>query len=433
MSIFHNSIRDERARRYVPSSRVVAYENVVESEAVLCNFETQVSPWGNLNRESIIKPGGWILLDYGVELHGGIRLLSRNRGKVRVRFGESVSEAMQEPNQDHAIHDTVIEVPQNGMIEYGNTAFRFVRIDSVENENYLIFQNILAVSLLLELDWVGSFESSDERLNKIWQTGAYTVQLNMQDYIYDGAKRDRLPWMGDLNPEIRTILSVFSDTSLVKKTLDYIRESAPLPGWMNNIPSYSCWFVISHWEYYWHTGDLNYLAEQKDYIDLLLRNFAEFVGENGAEMLPERRFLDWPNNGNVSGLHAGLHGLLFWTFKCGERILNALGMDASLCQSVMKRMSKYVPDCGDCKAAAAMLTLSGIADRSDVLINDPFHDMSTFYGSYMICAQPTDVALEVIRKYWGGMLDYGATTFWEDFDLNWIKNATLITELPETG
>ena len=54
---------------------------------------------------------------------------------------------------------------------------------------------------LRDLQYLGSFECSDERLNTIWQTGAYTVHLNMQDYLWDGIKRDRLVWIGDMHPE----------------------------------------------------------------------------------------------------------------------------------------------------------------------------------------------------------------------------------------
>jgi alpha-L-rhamnosidase len=39
----------------------------------------------------------------------------------------------------------------------------------------------------------------------------------------------------------------------------------------------------------------------------------------------------------------------------------------------------------------------------------------------------------VIRAYWGGMLDLGATTFWEDFDLNWTQNAGRIDEFTPAG
>ena len=42
-------------------------------------------------------------------------------------------------------------------------------------------------------------------------------------------------------------------------------------------------------------------------------------------------------------------------------------------------------------------------------------------------------ALNRIREYWGGMLDLGATTFWEDFDVEWMKNAARIDELVPEG
>jgi hypothetical protein len=37
--------------------------------------------------------------------------------------------------------------------------------------------------------------------------------------------------------------------------------------------------------------------------------------------------------------------------------------------------------------------------------------------------------VEMIKKYWGGMLKLGATTFWESFDMDWIENAGRIDEL----
>ncbi|MCQ2394900.1 MAG: alpha-L-rhamnosidase, partial [Kiritimatiellae bacterium] len=37
------------------------------------------------------------------------------------------------------------------------------------------------------------------------------------------------------------------------------------------------------------------------------------------------------------------------------------------------------------------------------------------------------------RDYWGGMLDMGATSFWEDFNLAWTNNAFRIDSLPVAG
>jgi hypothetical protein len=41
--------------------------------------------------------------------------------------------------------------------------------------------------------------------------------------------------------------------------------------------------------------------------------------------------------------------------------------------------------------------------------------------------------MEIIREYWGGMLKLGATTFWEDFNIEWLENAGRIDEMPASG
>jgi hypothetical protein len=51
--------------------------------------------------------------------------------------------------------------------------------------------------------------------------------------------------------------------------------------------------------------------------------------------------------------------------------------------------------------------------------------MSPYYGNYIIAAMSiaghTDGALKIVRDFWGGMIDEGATTFWEAYDPNWPK------------
>ena len=42
-------------------------------------------------------------------------------------------------------------------------------------------------------------------------------------------------------------------------------------------------------------------------------------------------------------------------------------------------------------------------------------------------------AMDIMSQYWGAMLDLGATTFWEDFDIDWTKNAARIDELVPKG
>ncbi len=62
-------------------------------------------------------------------------------------------------------------------------------------------------------------------------------------------------------------------------------------------------------------------------------------------------------------------------------------------------------------------------------------DFSTFYGYYMLQALAKSgeysKAMDIIRQYWGGMLELGATTFWEDFNVDWLQNAGRIDALPQ--
>ena len=155
--------------------------------------------------------------------------------------------------------------------------------------------NLKAVRAILryrDVPYLGSFRCDDERLNRIWETGAYTVHLNMQEYLWDGVKRDRLVWLGDMHPEVMTVQSVFGGNEVVRRSLDHVRDNTPLPGWMNWIAAYSMWWVIIHRDLYMYEGDLNYLREQQEYMRALLRVLASQMDgdrenlQGGQRLLP---------------------------------------------------------------------------------------------------------------------------------------------------
>ena len=93
------------------------------------------------------------------------------------------------------------------------------------------------------------------------------------------------------------------------------------------------------------------------------------------------------------------------------------------------------------KQAAALMALAGIVDaekvNSEVLTVEGGRGFSTFYGYYMLQAMAKagdyEGAMQIIRDFWGGMLDMGATSFWEDFNLDWLPNAAPIDELVPEG
>ncbi|HJB29634.1 MAG TPA: alpha-L-rhamnosidase, partial [Candidatus Blautia faecavium] len=63
--------------------------------------------------------------------------------------------------------------------------------------------------------------------------------------------------------------------------------------------------------------------------------------------------------------------------------------------------------------------------------------MSSYMGYYILAARAKagDIsgALESMKDYWGGMISLGATTFWEDFDVEWMNGAAPIDRLPREG
>ena len=450
---------DPRVREYVMPVRVVwtGGKDVVEnSESLLLKRSAQITL--DSSNPCVLRTGGAVLLDFGKELHGGVQIMAWNNRNgnisnkpvsVRVRFGESVSEAMSDglyqgknPTNDHAVRDQETTIPWLGTAEIGNTGFRFVRIDYL-GDGFLELKSVKAIFLYRPLEYKGSFRCNDERLNEIWKVGAYTVHLNMQDYLWDGIKRDRLVWIGDMHPETMTIQSVFGQQDIVKDSLDLIREETPLPRWMNGISSYSMWWLIIQSDYYKYTGDITFLSKQKDYITGLLNQLSSFVSDDGRETLPEMRFLDWPSQSNAEAKHAGLQALLIITLEKGAELCSILHEDNTRikCLQTVKKLRTHIPDPAGSKQAAALLALANLASAEkmnrEVMAVDGPKRMSTFYGYYVLQARAKakdyQGSLDVIRQYWGGMLDMGATTFWEDFDLDWTENAAPIDEIVPEG
>ena len=449
-----------RTIAYVPATRIVWQETTGDAsiqglENLLRGGNGQADLYdGQITR---IKSGtngrASFLLDFGRELQGGIQMVtgrsSQKEVKVRVRFGESASEAMCDitpengATNDHAIRDFQLTLPWLGVAEIGNSGFRFVRIDLEEPHVELNLKELRATFGYRDIPYLGSFQSDNERLNEIWMTGAYTVHLNMQEFIWDGVKRDRLVWIGDLHPELMTVNTVFGYNEVIPKSLDLIRDTTPLPNWMNGISSYSIWWLLIHKDWYLYQGNLDYLKQQKAYMTSLLDHLMTKIDANGKETLDGTRFLDWPSSPNVKGVDAGLQALMVMAMDAGQEMALAMGDKelASRCAKASKKLKKYTPDHNQSKQGAALMALAGLmkAEKADkeVLSVGGAKNFSTFYGYYMLEAMAKagnyQGAMDIISEYWGAMLDLGATTFWEDFNIDWMENAARIDELVPEG
>lgn len=408
-----------------------------------------------------------ILLDFGRELNGSLQIVTNQyQGgpvKIRVRLGESANETMSEiggeggATNDHAIRDTEMLLPFMGVATTGESGFRFARIDLVDPDKTVDIKEICAVSIMRDDPYVGSFNSSDERLNQIWATGARTVHLCMQTYLWDGIKRDRLAWVGDSYPEIMTITSVFGYNEVVPASLDLLRDTTPLPGWMNGVYSpYSIWWLLCHYEWYKYTGDLDYLMESKDYITQLLGILMTKIDENGRERLDGFRMLDWPSQHNAKAKSAGIQALMVWAMRVGQEF-GGLFEDEKLvsdCRNAEQLLLKAAPDVykefaksykkadePGAKQVVALVSITGLEDAKkidkDVISYNGARGFSTFYGYFMLEAMAKagnyQGAMDIMKTYWGAMLDLGATSFWEDFNMDWIEGSGRIDELVPEG
>lgn len=443
---------------------------VTGTEYLLKKKERQISltPSNPAIMESGEKTAA-ILLDFGCEIHGGIRILAwqgkPEQGiKVRIRFGESAAEAMSElggsanATNDHAARDFVTDIGKMSMNSFGETGFRFVRIDLLERGT-LVLKSVLAEIVYKDVPYRGSFKCNDELLNRIWMTGAYTMHLNMQEYIWDGIKRDRLVWIADMHPEIKTIMAVFGEDDSVKNSLDFIRKETPLPGWMNHIATYTMWYVIILYDWYLYSGKKEWIYEQREYLKGILKQLHGILGEDGRYLLDKFQcFVDWPSCDKPEVVDAGMKaihymslvrlGALLEVVQEQEREVNGKTMEYQEleglhkdCKREQEILLSQHKDYQDSKSAAALCALAGLSDvktvNEEILGVRGAEGISTYMGYYILTAMARDGnmngALACIRDYWGGMLSLGATTFWEDFDISWLNNAAPIDRLPREG
>jgi hypothetical protein len=217
----------------------------------------------------------------------------------------------------------------------------------------------------------------------------------------------------------------------------------PLPGWMNGMSAYSFWYLIIQKEWYYHHGDMDFLQKHKDYILGLIDFIDTKIGDNGEETFG-RKFLDWPSSPNEKGIESGYRALLVWALNDAIELCRILNVpeSAAKCRAGIERINKKILSPNDLKQAAALMAIAGTMDAKkacdEYVSKDGAKGFSTFYGYYMLEAQAKagqyQTALDIIRQYWGKMIDLGATTFWEDFDLDWVtQEVTRIDEMPVKG
>jgi len=380
------------------------------------------------------REGG--LLDFGREIFG--RPVLTCSGTPSISVGESVPEALNDGSLRSEYKYDLIRAGAGAVENSLPLAFRYLRVMGNEPGRASCQASFHPVR------YRGAFACSDERLTQIWMTSAYTLRLCLHDFILDGIKRDRLPWVGDLAMSLSVDAYTFADAEIVRRTLTVLGRAGIAKGDVNGIVDYSFWWVISHDLFQRYFDDRAYLESEWPRIRDLLHHVARGCDAEGLIRPAPNAwiFIDWVHFDKTTALQI----MWFWAQQAGIRLAERM-RDAdttALLQEHSGKLRKILLERAWNPAASAwcsnldgksppsrhanfLAVMSGLAtpDQSDGIltvlkgssappVGTPY--MAGFENAAMARLGDAGQALENIGTMWGRMLDLGATSFWEAYD-----------------
>ena len=205
------------------------------------------------------------------------------------------------------------------------------------------------------------------------------------------------------------------------------------------------WWLIILSENYFQGGDRKFAEEQLPYVQGLLEQLGKYIREDGSTSF-SNNFIDWPTHYEEGGDErkaydelAGVNYLFRIALNATSKLLRALDKDDGICEKMTEKLKRKSYEVKAYKQIAALgvwagektehnyrLITEGGAAGVSTFMSYPILSAVAEYGEY-------DKAFAILKEYYGGMLEMGATTFWEDFDLSWTKNASRIDGFPKPG
>jgi len=454
----------------------VAHGSGVYVPAATWNFNSPDTPPSQyrLEREerqptASEKTAGGILYDFGRETFGYLRFYGiKGCGHIYIYYGESREEAL---DKEHC--ETLDRLSAGGSSRgdttlSGSKAFRYVYI---ETDGDAAFE-----TLAMDFEYApydkeksGSFRCNDSLMNRIWETGAYTMDLTTREFFVDGIKRDRWTWSGDAIQSYLMNYYLRFDTACVRRTIRQLRGKDPVTAHINTIMDYTFYWFKSVYDYYIYTADADFIREIYPRMQTMMKYVLSRTNSDGmAEGQPDDWiFVDWVD----FPMHK--RGTL-----CFEQILLCKSLEAMKeCAAMLRDTPQQNPPQGSITTAeyAADAEKYGRLAESlreklkptfwnaerrafmhaiedgkmngqitkfpnmfaiiygylseeeqhtvmqSVMLNTEIEAITTpymrFYELEALCRMGMQAQVtEEIRSYWGGMLREGATSFWEKYN-----------------
>ncbi len=427
-------------KEFVFPVRVVACDKTLDEQKLLAKKPLQIGLTELMTTK--VSDGGYLVLDFGQQMCGSIRILTfqAENATVHIRFGESLTECCadiggeQNATNDHALRDLEVTLPKYSDMTFANTGFRFVRLDvsgSVE------LKSVVAVNHILKKPSVYQYGGNDPLIAEIFNVAKRTVDLCVANgYVWDGVKRDRLVWIGDIHPQMLALTTLYGKSAQVERSLDFVKDQTPLPGWMNRYPMYSMWWIIILADYYKLTGATAFTKRQLDYLQALVCQLDQYVLEDGSLNYP-RYFVDWPTRHQPDELH-GARAINVMAVRKAIELLSEFGRDTAVAEALLAKLMKIEIVPSHSKQVTGLKFFASELNEADKarLVQGGAAGMSTFMSYYILKAVASfdkPAAIRMMKEYYGAMLSKGATTFWEDFSMEWAENSCRIDEFPKAG
>lgn len=395
------------------------------------------------------KNDGSLLADFGKETFGYMQLHGlEGEGQVTLYYGESLEEALSE---SHCETFDRIAIAAGASPDYTHDKSKAFRYVNIVPEQGVAVGGVSMLYEYLPVEYRGRFRCSNERINRIYEVAAYTMHLTTREFFLDGIKRDRWVWSGDAYQSYLINYYLFFDEDVNRRTMIALRGKDPIDTHLNTILDYSFYWIIGLYDHYEYTGDLEFIR----FIYPKMLGLLDFcrARANGNGMVEGKPgdwvFVDWADISKEGELSfqqvlfcrslivaagfarmfedaeraeqlereaAALRGLMFDTFWDDEQggfVHNRVNGQVQL------HMTKY---------ASMFALLLGFLDDAQrqsvarkVLMNDRVQKITTPYMRFYELAALCEIGeqahvLSEMESYWGGMLDLGATSFWEVYD-----------------
>lgn len=389
-------------------------------------------------------------VDFGKETFGFVKLHGlRGRGKVSLYYGESAEEAQATETCETLDHLNIEFASKKDSVIELSKAFRYV---NVQLGNGVTLDSISMLYEYLPLNERGSFRSSDEQINQIYDVAKYTMQLTTREFFIDGIKRDRWIWSGDAYQSYLMNYYLFFDSPSVSRTLLALRGKDPVSSHINTIMDYTFYWFLGIYDYYQYTGDKTFIQQFYPRMQSLMDYCLGRRNKNGLMegLAGDWVFIDWADGLSKKG-EVSFEQLLF------ARSLETMALCAGIAGD-SEGAGKYKTLAADVKAklfanywneqkgALVHSRVNGVPTenvtryanmfaiffdylnhaqkqsvKQNVLLNDQVQKIVTpymrFYELEALCALgEQNYVLKEMKDYWGGMLDLGATAFWEEYN-----------------